>query len=289
MNKCFITKLNGTVNNDNIPYLGYIHCKALTGHSACVGVYNLPVGTKIKMIKGGYIGINETDTNVSGITESTVSDGSAFISTKGEPLIGKYAEGNFDSFIPVNYNEINSACKWTGINATSNFVIGIDAIEAPNLNFIYFNMFEGKGEISDLGKYKKLTSIGVNNGKFTDVDSNGWCHLLQLVCEQAPQIEYIITNSQFLLAPEERTSGKPVLIVDGYDNNGATFVNEANVYNYFKNQSNCVAGKLAGVKDIRINASLESIKSFNADVTTYINKIADLGYNIYFKEVKYSK
>lgn len=176
MNKCFVTKLNGVVNNDDLLKIGELRIRIPAGISSVNTeslknkVYLLGLADTVVYLKDMNLYSYDGKTKLAGPGEKyvcpdnfTPSVDTASLNKEGTLIImDKYKLTDFQT--PPSVNEIDDTFSWYTKKLC---LLGID-FDKSKLNLLNKDIKElsvgsYNGDIVDFSKFKNLTSIGISN------------------------------------------------------------------------------------------------------------------------------
>lgn len=284
MGNCLVTKLKETINNDNLPYLGFVRRNPVsTEKCARLWFANWDPKYNFEVRDGAFFGENANSTSGSQTpTNPTATNGYIFPSNQGILLIPKYVVQNMGDYFntdDLNIKDIDKGCLWTGIRLGEKAVIGETCLDMPNLQFITIqNRQNIKGQVKDFAKYPNLKRINLGFSKFSD---SLYSMLFKELTTYLPQIEVVLFGNASGAEMPKRTSDMPVLVAQGAGNLKGIELSDANILAYFKNQADCKSSDFGKQYSINIAAEPSKVTSIEG-LRAAIDVIKAKGYTVKF-------
>ena len=147
MEKCLITKLNGTINNDSILKLGELRLSfTSTGSSKELSI-GLKESQKLSIIGNGYF------TDASGLNLGKTID----TSVGGTTTTFHVSDGEFELSIPNKY-------KLSGLKVKNCSISDLAELKySPLFEYFETTNFKISGDIANLSELKNLTNLGLSS------------------------------------------------------------------------------------------------------------------------------
>lgn len=186
MNKCFITKLPSSVDNDNLPVLGQLRINwpkqsDLTDNDARAIGLSTNDSITVK-VTGAHLTDSTLASNLGNTKTITSADGIVwlYVSNDADAILtidNKYSL-TYVSFVRSNKNGLKRSVKFdindiryctalTAINLTNTQVSGdISAVsQLTGLMFLYLNNTQISGDISAISQLTALVNLSLNNSQ----------------------------------------------------------------------------------------------------------------------------
>ena len=286
MRNCLVTKLKETVNNDNLPYLGFVRRNPV-GTEKCYMLWfdNWDPKYNFEVKNGAFFGENADSTSGSQApTNPTIKGGFMFPSNQGTLLIPKYAVydmGKYFNTDKLEVQDLDKGCLWTGIILGDKAIIGETCLDMPNLQYINIQGRQNiQGEVRDFAKYPNLKRINLAFNKFSDYL---YSMLFKELTTYLPQIEVVAFGNATEAEMPKRTSDMPVLVAQGAGNLKGIGLSDANILAYFKNQADCKSSDFGKKYSINIAAEPSKVTSIEG-LRAAIDVIKAKGYKVKFND-----
>ena len=288
MRNCLVTKLKETINNDNLPYLGFVRRNPIVAEK-CSMLYfrNWDSKYNFEVKDGAFFGENANSTSGSQ-TPTKPTNGFIYPSNQGILLIPKYMKNNSETFNSETFNtdnleiqDLDKGCLWEAITFGKKAVIGETCLDMPNLQYINIQSNNNiQGNLKDFAKYPNLKYLNLAFSKFTD---SLWLSLFTTITTYLPQIEVIGWSNAEDAEMPKRTSDMPVLVVTSVGNLKGVQLSDANLLAYFKNQADCKSSDFGKKFSIDIAAEPSKVTSIEG-LRAAIDVIKAKGYTVKFND-----
>lgn len=199
MGKCLITKLNGTVDNASLPYLGEIRIQVQsvdkpTADTQVIGIH-LDKAAKAKIVGDGYFTNSTLSSNdgktkelVAGVNDLYVSNGNFYVC-----ILGKYDlttirfhrrdVSSYNSKRGLNIEELNYSKRLQAIELmfSPNVIGNVSALaDLTELTKIQLSGTKVTGDVVSFKKLTKLTYLDIQNTNGLSGDISAFAGLTEL-------------------------------------------------------------------------------------------------------------
>ena len=162
MNKCFITKLPSSVDNDNLPVLGQLRINWLrqinlaNNDSRAIGLATND--SIVVKVSGAHLTDNTLASNLGNTKTITAADG----------LVWLYVSNDADAILTIDnkyaLTQINVVRHSGEDSIARSIYFDIEDIRyCTNLTYLYLSNTQVSGDISAVSKLTNLTSLGLSN------------------------------------------------------------------------------------------------------------------------------